>query len=180
MPGFDKGHACAGYGPVEQAVIFALKYGGQGDIGDTLGEILYDRMVSEYGHDELPGMYDVVIPVPAYREKRLNRGFDQAAVIAGAFARRAGLRNDPGAVIRTRATAPMKGLRFEARRANVRGVFQIRSSRLGKIEGARILLIDDIFTTGATIEEIASLLKANGASKVDFLAFAGGADIISS
>ena len=71
---FDKGYACAGYGAVEQSVIFALKYGSRPDIGNTLGEILYDRMVSEYGEDVLAGRYDLVTPVPTHRDKQAVRG----------------------------------------------------------------------------------------------------------
>ena len=178
MHSFDKGHACAGYGTVEQSAIFAFKYGGRADIGDTLGEIMYDRMTSMYEPDELAGMYDLVLHVPAYRDKKLRRGFDQAELMGMSFAKRAGLRFDPGVLIRSRATEPMKGLGPEERRVNIQGAFTIKSSRLYRVRDSRILLVDDIFTTGATIDEIASLLKQHGASRVDFLAFAGGADII--
>ena len=175
---FDKGHACAGYGAVEQSVIFALKYGSRPDIGDALGEILYDRMVSEYGADVLAGMYDLVTPVPTHRDKRAVRGYNHADLMGKSFARRAGLRYDPETVIRTRPTIPMKGLGPEARKANIHGAFDVRARRLPQIAGARILLIDDIFTTGATIDEIARILKDAGASRVDFLAFAAAGDMI--
>lgn len=185
---FDKGHACAGYGTVEQAVIFAFKYGSRSDIGSTLGEILYDRMASEYGEDALAGMYDLVVPVPVYSAKKKKRGFNHAGLMAESFAERAGLRCDTGMIIRTRDTAPMKGLGPEERRANIRGSFEIRERKRHLIPGRRILIIDDIFTTGSTIDEIASLLKEGrvnekgesiaGASRVDFLAYAGGADMI--
>jgi len=175
---FDKGHACAGYGACAQSVIFALKYGGRADIGDTLGEILFDRMLSEYDYDELAGMYDIVIPVPIHADKLKKRGFNHAELIGRGFSERAGLHFDPGALVRTRETLPMKGLGPEARRANIRGAFGIRNSRLPLIEGSRILLIDDIFTTGSTIDEIASLLKSHGASRVDFIAFAAAGDMI--
>lgn len=175
---FDKGHACAGYGAVEQSVIFALKYGSRPDIGDTLGEILYDRMVSEYGQDVLAGMYDLVAPVPTHKDKQAVRGYNHADLMGKSFAGRAGLRYDPGVVIRTRPTLPMKGLGPEERLANIQGAFDIRARRLPLIAGARILLIDDIFTTGATIDEIARILKDAGASRVDFLAFAAAGDMI--
>ena len=175
---FDKGYACAGYGAVEQAVIFAFKYGGRADIGDTLGEVLYDRMLSEYGTDELACMYDLVIPIPTHRDRKLRRGYNHAALMAEGFAKRAGLKCDPEAMTRTRATVAMKGLGPEERIANIQGAFSIRNSRLPRIKGADILLIDDIFTTGATVNEAAAMLKQHGASRVDFLAFAGGADII--
>ena len=175
---FDKGHACAGYGACAQSVIFALKYGGRADIGDMLGEIMYDFMLSEYGADELMAMYDIVTAVPVHTDKLKKRGFNHAELIGRGFAERAGLGFDPGMLVRTRGTVPMKGLGPEERRANIRGAFEIRNSRLPEIEGSRILLIDDIFTTGATIDETASVLKLHGASEVDFLAFAAAGDMV--
>ena len=178
QPSFDKGHACAGYGACAQSVIFALKYGGRSDIGDTLGEILYDFMLSGYEADELAGMYDVVTPVPVHADKLKKRGFNHAELIGRGFAKRACLCFDPGLLIRTRGTVPMKGLGPEERRANIRGAFEIRNSRHPKIKGSRILLIDDIFTTGSTVDEIASVLKCHGAARVDFLAFAAAGDMV--
>lgn len=175
---FDKGYACAGYGAVEQAIIFAFKYGSRSDIGDTLGEIMYDRMTAEYEPEELSAMYDIVVPVPIYKEKLKKRGFNHADLMAESFAKRAGLRYDPGIIVRTRPTRAMKGLGGGERKANISGAFSIRERRKPEIEGAGILIIDDIFTTGSTIDEISSLLKKSGAARTDFLAYAGGADLI--
>ncbi len=175
---FNRGHACTGYGACEQAVIFALKYGGRADIGDTLGEILYDYMLSEYEPDELAGMYDLVTPVPIHADKLKKRGFNHAELIGRSFSERAGIKFDAAALIRTRDTVPMKGLGPEERRANIRGAFDIKNSRLPQIQNAKILLVDDIFTTGSTIDEIASILKQAGASRVDFLAFAAAGDMV--
>ena len=175
---FDKGHACAGYGTVEQAVIFAFKYGSRSDIGSTLGEILFDRMASEYGEDVLAGMYDLVVPVPVFSAKKKKRGYNHAALMAESFAKRAGLACDSSIIVRTRDTAPMKGLTPAERRANISGAFEIRTRGMKMLRGSSVLLVDDIFTTGSTIDGIASLLKEAGASRVDFLAYAGGADMI--
>ena len=135
-------------------------------------------MMTEYGEDELAAGYDIVIPVPLHGDKLKKRGFNHAELIGRGFTERAGLLFDPGVLVRTRATVPMKGLGPEERRANIRGAFAIRNSRLPKIQGSRILLIDDIFTTGSTVDEIASLLKSQGASRVDFLAFAAAGDMV--
>ena len=175
---FDKGHACTGYGACAQSVIFALKYGGRADIADTLGEIMFDYMLSEYEKDELAAMYDIVIPVPIHSERLKKRGFNHAELIGRSFAGRAGLQFDPGALVRTRKTVPMKGLGPEERRANICGAFEIRNSRLPLIQGSRILLTDDIFTTGSTIGEIALLLKRSGAERVDFITFAAAGDMV--
>lgn len=186
--GFDKGHVCTGYGAVEQSVIFAFKYGGRSDLCDTLGEMLYDRMASEYEPDELADMYDLVIPVPTFKEKKSKRGYNHAELMAQSFAKRAGILHAPDVIIRTRSTLPMKGLDPAERVANIRGAFCIKERGLDLISGARILLIDDIFTTGATIDEIAYILKnpeacgmgrhSPRAKRVDFLAFAAAGDMI--
>lgn len=175
---FDKGYACTGYGAAEQSIVFTFKYDGQAEIGDKLGEILYDRMASEFEPDELAGMYDIVVPIPTHRDRQLRLGYNHAALIAEGFTKRTGLRLDSGLMLRTRATTPMKGLGPEERTENIRGAFSVRSSRLERIKGARILLIDDIFTTGATINEAAALLKESGALQVDFLTFAAAGDMV--
>lgn len=199
---FDKGHACSGYGACEQSLIFSFKYGGRSDIGDILGEALYDRMSAEYGSDVLAGMYDLVIPVPVFKEKKSKRGFNHADLMAQSFAKRAGLCCDPGAVVRVRDTVPMKGLSPEERRANISGAFRVRASRLPRISGARILIVDDIFTVGSTVGEIGRILKEPdsaaqggrdpdasdyrarhtaripGAARVDFLTFAAAGDYL--
>jgi ComF family protein len=183
---FDKGYACTSYDSVAQSVIFALKYGSRSDIGSNVGEILYDRMLSEFDADELAGMYDLVIPVPIYLEKKKKRGYNHADLMAESFASRAGIRCESEALIRTKATKPMKGLGPEERKANISGAFDIRDRKRGLIQNSRILLVDDIYTTGATIDEIAGALKRSwtdsegrthsGASVVDFLAYATSAD----
>jgi len=177
---FDRGYACAGYGASEQSMIFALKYGSHSDIGDTLGEMLYDFMTAQYSPDELAGMYDLVIPVPTHTEKKRKRGYNHAELMAQGFAKRAGLRHAPDVIVRTRSTLPMKGLGPAERMANIRGAFAIRESSLSLIDGARILLIDDIFTTGATIDEIARILKepdADGSSQyIPYRPDTGGSD----
>lgn len=175
---FDKGYACAAYDSVAQSVIFALKYGSRSDIGDNIGEVLYDRMLSEFDADELAGMYDLVIPVPIYLEKKKKRGYNHAALMAESFTKKTGIKCEPELIIRTRATRPMKGLGPEERKTNISGAFEINERKRGSIDGAHILLIDDIFTTGVTIDEIAILLKKNGASKVDFLTYAAAADYL--
>lgn len=175
---FDRGYACAGYGAAEQALIFAFKYGRQSHIGDVLGEILHDRMSAEYGADELAGMYDILLPVPIHKDKKKKRGFNQAELMAKSFAKRSGICCESDAVTRTKKTKAMKALSPDERRANVQSAFELRERKKAIIQGSSILLIDDIFTTGATINEIARILKAAGATRVDFLTFASAADII--
>ena len=183
---FDKGYICSEYGVHEKTLLYELKYASKGYIGEVLGEIAYDKMSAEFGNSYLSKAYDFVIPVPIYKSRHQRRGFNQAELIARSFAKRAGLKTDSEILIRTRATEAMKGLDAAARRMNIRGAFEVRSRKLPLISGARILIVDDIFTTGSTIDEIAKCLKspisdestaiAKGASRVDFSAFAGASD----
>lgn len=175
---FDRGYTCTEYGTHERAIVFSLKYDGRPDIAASIGEILADRMLAEFGADELAGMYDMVIPVPVHEAKRRRRGYNQAALIADEFSRRTGLTVAEDALIRTRETHIMRSLGPEQRRENIRGAFGIRPWFLPEISGKNILLVDDIYTTGATVDELALILKQAGAEKVDFISFASGADMV--
>lgn len=175
---FDKGFTCAEYGTHERAVIFALKYDGRTDIAPTIGEIMYDRMIAEYGEEELAQRYDIVLPVPIHVSKMSERGFNQAGLIADAFASRTGLDCDDDILVRVRETHKMRSLSPEQRRENIRGAFEIRRRRRAEIADKRLLLVDDIYTTGATVDEIARILKEAGATSVDILTFAAGADVV--
>ena len=137
-------------------------------------------MLAEFGEDELHGMYDMILPVPVHPAKKSRRGYNQAALIAEEFSRRTGFTADDDILMRTRETHIMRSLGPEQRRENIRGAFSIRPRRLPEIKGKQILLIDDIYTTGATVDELASVLKEAGASGVDYLSFASGADMVKS
>lgn len=175
---FDRGFSCAAYSSCEREIIFSLKYYGHADVAETIAEIMYDRMTAEFSPDELFAMYDMLLPVPVHRHKLNIRGFNQAGIIADAFAALSGIRAEPDLLIRTRETRMMRSLSPEERRENIRGAFEIRPRRKPDIAGRSLLIIDDIYTTGATIDEIARVLKAAGAAKVDFLTFAAGADML--
>ena len=177
---FDRGYACAEYGEYEKTLLYELKYASRGDIGLAIGEIIYDRMAAEFGEDGLAPAYDLVIPIPIHKRRKNTRGFNQAELIAKDFAARADLNMEAKLLIRTKETGAMKGLGPAERRTNIQGAFEIREDSEEFIKGARILIIDDIFTTGATLDEAALVLKDAGASRVDFCVFAAGADIITS
>jgi ComF family protein len=177
---FDRGFTCTEYGTHERAMVFAMKYDGRPDISVVIGEMLADRMLAEFGEDELHGMYDMILPVPVHPTKKSLRGYNQAALIAEEFSRRTGFTADDDVLIRTRETHIMRSLGPEQRRENIRGAFSIRPRRLPEIAGKSILLIDDIYTTGATIDELAVVLRDEGAACVDFLTFASGADMVKS
>ena len=177
---FDKGYACAEYGEYEKTLLYELKYASRGDIGKAMGEIVYDRMAAEFGEAGLALSYDMVLPVPLYIIRKKRRGFNQAELIAEEFAERSGIRMENKLLIRSKETVAMKGLGPAERRANIQGAFTLREGAEEILQGARILMLDDIFTTGATLDEAALVLKNAGASRVDFCVFAAGADYTNS
>lgn len=177
---FDRGYTCAEYGTHERAIVFSLKYGGRSDIAPVIGGIMADRMLALYSADELVCMYDIVLPVPLHHRRKLARGYNQAALIAENFSRIAGIECDDGILRRVKETHMMRSLTPDQRRDNIRGAFEVRKHRAGELRGKSILIIDDIYTTGATIDEIASVLRTAGADRVEFISFASGADVVKS
>ena len=187
---FRKGYSCAEYGTHERYIVMGFKYGDKLQIGETMGEMLADRMLAALGPDKLPSAYDLLVPVPLSRKRELTRGYNQAAIIAAHFAERTNLniRNrDPRNTLnpkiieplsRIRETSAMKGLSPTERAENIKGSFAVKYGKDDMIKGSRCLIIDDIYTTGATIDEIAKVLYEAGAESVDFLTFASGADVI--
>lgn len=165
---FDRGFTCVQYGLYERGVLMDYKYKGKSYIGRKLGDILYDRMSLEAAD------FDLVVPVPMYRKKQNQRGYNQAAVMARRFAQR---RQKPCAaelLQRTRKTPPMKGLGAFERHENLKGAIAVSRDNPYSLEGRRILLIDDIYTTGSTLDECSRVLREAGASRVYVLTFACG------
>ena len=110
---------------------------------------------------------DLIAPVPLYPKRLKQRGFNQAILLAQAFPETPLARE---AVVRLRHTAPQVGLNPKERRANVKGAFGVPDPAL--VKGKNILLIDDLFTTGATVQECAKVLKKAGARRVEVLTVA--------
>jgi ComF family protein len=139
-------------------IIHAFKYDGRRGLARPLG-----AMMREAGAELLRDA-DVVVPVPLHPWRRLRRGFNQAEDLA----RRLDVPVLP-ALIRVRPTAPQMGLTAAARRRNVRGAFRvspIRWRRRQRLEGAKVVLVDDVRTTGATLEACAAALVDAGVHEV--------------
>lgn len=115
---------------------------------------------------------DLLVPVPLHRWRLLGRRFNQAALIAHALARRTGRAWLPDALLRTRATPSQSRLSAAERARNVRGAFRVRPGAKASLEGRRVLLIDDVLTTGATAGACATALLKAGATSVDVLTLA--------
>jgi len=160
--GFDAAY-CFGFyeGPLRE-LIHLLKYDGMKPLAGLLGEYLSRAL-------PLDEKFDAVVPMPLHWRRRFERGFNQAALLAKHLARR---RRIPllNAVRRIRATQTQTGLTNAKRRENVRGAFRARRGQ--PLKGLRVLLVDDVMTTGATASACAAVLKRAGARSVTLLTLA--------
>lgn len=159
-PGFDRLLALWSYKPPLHGVIRGLKFGRL----DYLGRHLAEAIAQTLG-DDLAG-FDAVVAVPLHWRRRLARGYNQAERIARPLAGLLGLPLLPG-LSRRRATPPQSLLGREERLANLRRAFSV--PRPGRVRGLSLLLVDDVATTGATLDAAATTLKAAGATAVTAL-----------
>lgn len=161
----EAAHGVAAYvfgGPLADA-IRRVKYGGRTEHVAALGALL---SVPARRH---AGLVDAVVPVPLHPQRLRSRGFDHVALLARHVARSLGVPWQVRRLRRARATPPQAGLKGADRVANVRGAFRARPDA----KRPRVLLVDDVRTTGATLEAAADALRAAGASHVRLLALAG-------
>jgi ComF family protein len=137
--------------------IYCLKYEGQRRIGSVLGEWLGSRWVESQSTSlGSPGAYTVV-PIPLHAERLRQRGYNQAALISQAFCERTGLRHLPDALVRVRATAAQHELNPLQRQHNLAGAFALKQA-----PATPVLLVDDIYTTGSTVQAAQQVLAAAG------------------
>jgi ComF family protein len=132
-------------------------------------------MMFDRARDELPEI-DVVAPVPMHRDKERKRGYNQADVLGSLLADKLKLPYVKGALVRERATGAMSKLGSAVRAENIKGAFRVAPGRTEALREKRVLLVDDIYTTGSTLNECALALKAIGAKAAYFIVFAAGTD----
>jgi ComF family protein len=149
---------------VLQRLIHALKYHDRHD-----GRRLFTRWLQEAGR-ELLADADLIVPIPLSRWRLLRRQFNQSAILAQGLSRASGIPWQARTLVRTRSTPPQVGLTSQQRRLNVRGAFAVPGRARRHVQGRSLLLIDDVITTGATVEAATRALKAAGAARVDVLA----------
>jgi ComF family protein len=154
----------ARYRSAAKVLVKTLKYSGEQDLAAPLSGLMAERLRAApfFGKPEL------VVSVSLHARRRRERGFDQAALLARGVAEQCGLEYGDGLLERIRWTPPQAGLARKARLANCRGAFTADSS----VSGRRVLVVDDVMTTGATIAECAMALRSAGARSVYGLTFA--------
>jgi ComF family protein len=166
-PAYDKARAVMRYDEASRGPILALKHGDRLDLSPPFARWL-DR-----GGRALIDAADVVIPVPLHPFRLWTRRYNQSAELARALARLANKETAFLALVRSRATPSQGAMRSaKARRRNMLGAFKVPPRHKSAIAGRNILLVDDVLTTGATVEACARALKRAGAAKVFVLALA--------
>lgn len=148
-------------GPLLDA-IHAFKYRGVSILTRSLADLL-DERIAEFDGDS------VVVPIPLHPSRERQRGYNQSALLARELIRRSGLELGEAWLVRTRNTRPQVGLGLPDRHANVEAAF---AAAAGRVAGSHVLLIDDVCTTGATLNSGARVLRAAGATAVSALVVA--------
>jgi ComF family protein len=165
-PAFARAAAYGSYESGLRELIHLLKYGGVRPAANVLGRMLAEAIATlEAG---FPADSVAVVPVPLHRTKLRQRGFNQAELIARAAMKispsRDRLRLCAGVLERRRETTSQTGLTSHQRRENLRGAFGV--AQPAAVKGREVLVVDDVYTTGATVSECARVLRRAGATKV--------------
>jgi ComF family protein len=165
-PVFDQSRSAVTYNEASRKLVLAFKY------GDRLHTVhTFVPWMIRAGRG-LIDQADFIIPVPLHYRRLRERRFNQSALLAQEIAKATGQNYVPDALLRTRHTKPQQGLKAKERDKNVHGAFAVNDGHLKNVSGKNILLIDDVYTTGATLNECARILKAAKAASVNVLTIA--------
>jgi ComF family protein len=165
-PAYQRARAAVRYDDVARTLVHALKYQDRTDLAPAMG-----RWMARAGH-ELLGEADALIPVPLHWRRGWSRRYNQSGALARVIERQTGVKVTAEALRRVRPTQQQIGLSRSQRASNVQGAFKVAADRQSDIQGRRVILIDDVLTSGATADACARALLRAKAAQVDVLVFA--------
>jgi ComF family protein len=171
-PRWNRARGAAVFNEASQRLVHALKYRDWHEVAPAMA-----RMMVHAGR-ELLEEADIVAPVPLHHWRLWTRRYNQSALLAAEVAKLSGRRLVPDLAVRVRRTRAQVGLGESERNRNVKGAFSVSRHRAAEVMGRKVLLVDDVMTSGATASECARALLEAGAAEVDVLVFAlvsGGA-----
>ena len=165
-PAYGRARAAVRYDDVARKLVHAFKYGDRLDLSPLLG-----RWMTRAGRELFEGA-DALVPVPLHWRRLWARRFNQSAALAEAIARASGIAVAHTALRRVKATPQQVGLSRTERATNVQGAFRVAPSGKAEVAGRRLIVVDDVLTSGATADACARALLRAGAAQVDVLVFA--------
>jgi ComF family protein len=165
-PAYGRARAAVRYDEVARTLVHALKYQDRTDLAPAMG-----RWMARAGH-ELIEQTDALIPVPLHWRRGWSRRYNQSGALARVIERQTGVRLLSEVLRRVRPTLQQIGLSRAQRASNVQGAFKVAAERQSEIQGRRVVLIDDVLTSGATVDACARALLRAKALSVDVLVFA--------
>jgi ComF family protein len=165
-PPFRRARSAAIYGDVARRLVHQLKYYDRPHLARVMA-----RTMCRAGH-ELFAECNLIVPVPLYRWRLWSRRFNQSALLADGLAKLTGLPADPCMLRRVKATRQQVGLSAAQRQDNVRGAFRVPETLRPRLAQLAVLLVDDVYTSGATVKAASRALLRAGAASVDVLTFA--------
>lgn len=161
--------AVVAYDEVSRQIPLKLKYGGKIGLASMIATHMVRHMPADMGSDMGAIM---VTPVPLHWTRLWSRGYNQSALIAQALARQSGLQYIPDLLIRKKRTPLLRGMSGKQRQGIVSQAFLINPKRARQMKGARIILIDDVLTSGATSDACIAKLKRGGAAWIQLFCWA--------
>src|SRR5262249_5149576 len=165
-PAYNRARAAVRYDEIARKLVHGLKYGDRLDLAPTMG-----AWMARAGRD-LPAGAETLVPVPLHWRRQWARRFNQSALLAHIIANAGGRMVAHRALKRVKATPQQVGLDKSERAQNVQGAFRVPAAGRAEVAGRRLLLIDDVLTSGATVNACARALLRAGATCVDVLVFA--------
>ncbi len=169
-PAYRRARAAVRFDEISRALVHALKYGDRLDLAPMMG-----RWIGHAGR-ELLAEADALVPVPLHWRRLWARRFNQSAMLAATISSQTGVPIAAGALKRVKPTVQQVGLSRPERAANVQGAFRVPPDGRAAVAGRRLILVDDVLTSGATVDGCARALLRAGAANVDVLIFARVAD----